>query len=104
MPIIVALGSAASTVGVRLMRAHRRLKASLTGRGISRADGLLVAGSAAGTGSAVLPGSLVRFTAGAAVRIASGGTVPLAAAQLTNGVHLGFPVRSRGRGWVCTCP
>ena len=80
------LGCPVSTLGVRLLRARRRLKARLTRRGISRADGLLIAGPAAGTGSAVLPGSLVRDTVGAAVRIASGGTVPLAAAQLTNGV------------------
>ena len=73
-------------VGVRLMRARGRLKARLTRRGISRADGLLIAGPAAGTGPAVLPGSLVRDTVGLAVRRASGGAVPMAVAQLTNGV------------------
>ena len=44
------LGCPVSTLGVRLMRARERLKARLTRRGISRADGLLVAGPAAGPG------------------------------------------------------
>ena len=64
----------------------RQLKARLTRRGVSRADGLLVAGPAAGTGSAVLPGSLVRTTVSAAVRIAAGGTVSIAATALTHSV------------------
>ena len=80
------LGCPPSTLGVRLMRARERLKARLSRRGISRADGLLIAGPAAGHASAVLPGSLVQSTVGAAVRVMSGGTVPLAAAPLANGV------------------
>ncbi len=80
------LGCPVGTLGVRLMRAREKLKARLTRRGVSRADGLLVAGPAGVTASAVLPGALVRSTVGAAVRIASGGVAPLAAAQLTNGV------------------
>ncbi len=80
------LGCPVSTLGVRLMRAREKLKARLPRRGVSRADGLLVAGPAAGIGPAVLPGSLVRSTVGAAVRIASGAAVPTAAAGLTNGV------------------
>ncbi len=76
------LGCPVSTLGVRLMRARERLRTRLSRRGISRADGLLIAGPA----SAVPPGSLVQSTVGAAVRILSGGKVPLAAAQLANGV------------------
>ena len=79
------LGCPVSTLGVRLMRARERLKARLTRRGISRADGLLIAGPAADR-RRCLPGSLVKSTVGAAVRIAAGGAVPLAAAPLTSGV------------------
>jgi RNA polymerase sigma factor (sigma-70 family) len=80
------LGCPVGTLGVRLMRAREKLKARLTRRGVSRADGLLVAGPAAGTGSVVLPGALVHSTVGAAVRITSGDMVPAAASQLTYGV------------------
>jgi RNA polymerase sigma factor (sigma-70 family) len=78
------LGCPPSTLGVRLMRARERLRARLSRRGISRADGLLIAGTPAGHASAVLSGSLVQSTVVAAVRVAAGGTVSLAAAPLAN--------------------
>jgi RNA polymerase sigma factor (sigma-70 family) len=80
------LGCPIGTLGVRLMRARQRLKARLNRRGVARADALLIAGRSAWSGPAVLPGSLVRSTVGSAVRLVSGGTVPLAVMQLSNGV------------------
>jgi RNA polymerase sigma factor (sigma-70 family) len=80
------LGCPIGTVGVRLMRARERLKARLDRRGVSGADGFVIAGLSSRGVSAVLPNALIRSTASAAVRLTSGGVVPLAAASLTREV------------------
>jgi RNA polymerase sigma factor (sigma-70 family) len=62
------LGCPVGTLGVRRIRARQRLKDRPTRRGVTRADGLLIAGPTAVPARAVLPGSLVRSTVGAAGR------------------------------------
>ena len=80
------LGCPIGTIGVRLMRGRDRLKERLGRRGVSGADGVLVAGLSSRAAMAILPDGLIRSTVDAAIRITSGGSATLAAAKFTSAV------------------
>ena len=80
------LGCPIGTIGVRLMRARKRLKVRLGRRGMTAPAGLLVAGSAVRSAFAALPPALVGSTVNAVIARTTNGISSLAAGKLTSNV------------------